>query len=50
MARVGAAILLATFVVLTGFSIGLFYLPATLAMIIAALAKPDVTSRGLTNE
>ena len=39
IARVGAAILLYAFVVVTGFSIGLLYLPSVLAMTIAALAR-----------
>lgn len=40
-ARWLAAMVLLGFVVLTGFSIGVFYLPAAAAMVAAALLKPD---------
>jgi hypothetical protein len=38
--RIGAAVLLAAFVLLSGFTIGMFYIPAAIAMAIAASAGP----------
>jgi len=45
--RVVATILLGGFVIISGLSIGLFYLPAAVAMLLAACTKPPAHVRGL---
>jgi primosomal replication protein N len=42
--RIGAAVVLGAFAIVSGFSIGLFYLPSAAAMLAAALSRKRVMS------